>query len=120
MADMDGRRVLVVEDEAMIRFVMADEFEHAGCEVREAADGDEALTALTSEDRFDLMVTDIRMPGFDGWTLAERARLVRPDLPVLYVTGFSNVDPRPVPGSEVLAKPFSPKQLLVVASRLVT
>jgi CheY-like chemotaxis protein len=118
MVDLQGRRVLVVEDEAMIRFVMADEFEHAGCQVREAADGYEAIAALETDERFDLMVTDIRMPGFDGWTLAERARAMRPHLPVLYVTGFSHIDPRPVPGGEMLLKPFSPTQLLAVASRL--
>ena len=119
MASLSGKRILVVDDEAFVRYTVADEFEHAGCSVVEAADGAEALTALAAGDAFDLMVTDIRMPGFDGWTLAERARELWPALPVLYVSGFSGVDPRPVPGGEFLSKPFLPAQLRGAAAKLV-
>lgn len=119
MASLSGKRVLVVDDEAFVRYTVADELEHAGCSVVEAADGAEALDVLAAGDPFDLMVTDIRMPGFDGWTLAERARELRPGLPVLYVSGFSGVDPRPVPGGEFLSKPFLPAQLRGAAAKLV-
>ena len=116
---LTGCRVLVVDDEAMIRFMVTDEFEHQGCSVETAADGAEALAVLIDDGEFDLMVTDIRMPRLDGWTLAERAREVRPQLPVVYVTGFTDVLARPVPGAEVLGKPFRPADLVAAAERLI-
>ena len=118
MAELQGRRVLVVDDEAMVRFAVADELRCIGCHVDEAGDGQEAVEALSTS-AFDLMVTDIRMPGIDGWALAERARELQPSLSVLYVTGFSHIEARRVSGSEVLAKPFLPKQRLASAARLL-
>ena len=91
----------------------------AGCVVIEAADGVAALDRLRSGDAFDLLVTDIRMPHLDGWTLAERARALRPELPILCVTGWSDVAPRPVAGSEVLGKPFRTADLIPAAARLL-
>jgi CheY-like chemotaxis protein len=64
------------------------------------------------------MVTDVRMPRMDGWTLAEQARELRPDLPVVYITGYSD-ELRPVQGATVLAKPFRPANLLAAAGRLL-
>jgi CheY-like chemotaxis protein len=119
MTSLSGKRVLIVDDEPFIRYTVADELEHAGWLVVEAADGAEAIDVLETGDAIDLMVTDIRMPGFDGWTLAERARELRPGLPILYVSGFSGVDPRPVPGGEFLPKPFLPAQLRAAAAKLV-
>src|SRR3712207_1744297 len=117
MSSLDGRRVLVADDEPMVRFMIVDELEHQGCRVEEAADGEEALKAIERGQPFDLIVTDVRMPRLDGWTLAERARDLRPDLPVLYVTGYTDVEARPVPGAEVLGKPFRPTQLVAAAAR---
>lgn len=120
MAELTGRRVLVVDDEPMVRFMVADELAHLGCLVQEADDGLQALEALSRSDDLDLVVTDIRMPHMDGWTLAERARELRPSLPVLYVTGYSDVASRPVPGAEVLAKPFMPSQLVAAVERALS
>ena|SRR3712207_5794573 len=119
MSGLSGRRVLVVEDDAMVRFMLVDEFEHQGCRVDEAADGAEALEAVSGEGAFDLMITDIRMPRLDGWTLAERARELRPELPVIYVTGFTDVAARPVPGGTVIGKPFRPSDLVAAAERMI-
>lgn len=119
MIELRGKRVLVAEDEAMIRLVLAEEFEGAGCAVTEAGNGAAALELLRSDAAFDLLVTDIRMPELDGWTLAEQARALRPELPVLYVTGWSDVDPRPVAGGEVLGKPFRTAELIPAAARLL-
>ena len=119
MSALNGRRILVVEDDAMIRFMLVDELEHQGCRVAEAADGAEALETVTTDGAFDLMVTDIRMPRLDGWTLAERVRELRPGLPVIYVTGFTDVSPRPVPGGTVIVKPFRPAELVAAAERLI-
>lgn len=119
MMDLRGKRILVAEDEAMIRLVLVEEFESAGSAVSEASNGAAALDLLRGEAAFDLLVTDIRMPHLDGWTLAEQARALRPDLPVLYVTGWSDVEPRPVAGGEVLGKPFRTAELVPAAARLL-
>jgi CheY-like chemotaxis protein len=52
-------------------------------------------------------ITDILMPGMDGWTFAERMRANRPDLPVQYLTGYSSEADRPVEGARVVRKPFT-------------
>lgn len=120
MADLNGRHILVVDDDASVRFILSSELEDAGCVVTEAADGAAALAVLGSATHFDLLVTDIRMPGIDGWKLAQRARAMRPMLPVLYVTGWSEDEPNQVPGSLILAKPFKPMQLTTAAAQLVS
>ena len=64
------------------------------------------------EAAFDVLVTDIRLPGrLTGWDIAERCREGNPDLPVIYVTGYSHERPRPVPGSVVFNKPYRPVQV---------
>jgi DNA-binding NtrC family response regulator len=86
---MVASRVLLVEDEFLIRSVMADELRDQGYEVIEAETGDEAAQLLERES-FDLLLTDVRMPGrLDGIDLAHRARRVRPTLPVLVVSGYA-------------------------------
>jgi len=100
--------VLVVEDEWLMRDVLARELEDEGFTVLEAENGEEALAILRETARcIDLLLTDIRMPGsVDGWRLAEEARSLRPELPVIYATGYSHVQPRQVPKSVYLHKPF--------------
>jgi CheY-like chemotaxis protein len=86
---MVGSRVLLVEDEPLIRSVIADELRDRGYEVLEAETGDEAAQLLERES-FDLLLTDVRMPGkLDGIDLAHRARSVLPRLPVLVVSGYA-------------------------------
>jgi len=82
----DPRRILVVEDEASLRFSMVAYLEDSGHACREAADGEEALALLEAEP-FDLVITDLRMPRLDGFALLEALRVVRPKLPVVVVTG---------------------------------
>lgn len=104
-------RILLAEDDARVRSYIADELECAGAMVTQASDGMEALRFLEGV-RYDLLVTDVRMPRLDGWTLAERARSLWADLPVLYVSAWSDVHPRPVNGAVVLNKPFRPAELI--------
>ena len=87
---MTPRRVLLVEDEPLIRALIADEMTDAGYVVTEACNGREAMTALEAAPDFDLLFTDIRLPGLlDGWAIAERARALNPDIGVVYATGYS-------------------------------
>ncbi len=81
-------RILLAEDEMLIRELAAEDLEEAGYEVVTTATGDEALALLEGGTRFDVLFTDIRMPGqVDGLELARRARTLLPDLPVIYATG---------------------------------
>jgi DNA-binding response OmpR family regulator len=112
-------RILVVEDDPLISEFVVEALREEGFQVIHAADGEEAL-AWCRRRAADVLVTDIRLPGaVDGWEIAERCRKHRPDLPVIYATGFSPVVHRPVAGSMILQKPFDPGQV-VRAVRQVT
>lgn len=83
-------RVLIVEDEGLVRELAVDEFSDAGFTVEEAANADEALGLLKANKPFDVLFTDIRMPGsIDGWELGRIASELRPDIRIIYATGYS-------------------------------
>ncbi|MBV8894895.1 MAG: response regulator [Acidobacteriaceae bacterium] len=105
-------RVLVVEDDPLISEFVVEALREVGFEVVHAADGEEAL-AWCKRRFADILVTDIRLPGnIDGWQIAERCREHDPHLPVIYATGFSPVNHRPVSDGLVLQKPFHPDQVV--------
>lgn len=111
--------VLIVEDEALVREIAALEFGDAGFEVLEAGDGPEAVALLESGSPIDLLFTDIRLPGpIDGWTIAVRARALRPGLPVIYATGFSADAATPVEGGQLFHKPYRPLAIIAAAKAL--
>ncbi len=85
---MTGHRVLVVDDEAGLRTTLAANLELDGFEVVEADSGAEAL-ARASEQEFDVVVSDVRMPGMSGVDLFRRLRQVLPGVPVLLMTAFT-------------------------------
>jgi CheY-like chemotaxis protein len=94
----------------------------AGFSVREAATGDEAIRILQEEspgdEQIGVLFTDIRMPGsLDGWSLAERARALKPGLQVLYASGYSPEPAREVPGSLFITKPYRTTLLLEMIRR---
>jgi CheY-like chemotaxis protein len=83
-------RVLLVEDEGVVRLVAGDALQDEGFEVIEAWNGDEAAQILDSLHNIDVLFTDVRMPGsLDGVDLANLARRRFPTLPVLVVSGFA-------------------------------
>lgn len=100
-------RVLMVEDESMLLEVITADLEDAGFGVLQAATAEVAMNILRTEAFVDVLFTDIRLPGqMDGWQLAEAARALRPDLPVIYATGFTQTPPRLIEGSVFLTKPY--------------
>ena len=113
---MDVRLLLLVEDEPLIAMTMQDILESEGFRVVVATDGQAASQTL--EDRLhelSALITDIRIgAGPDGWSIARKARDIRPDLPVLDVTGHgaTDWDKHGVPGSALLEKPFAPRRVL--------
>jgi len=116
--ELRGRCVLVADDDELVRFTHAELLEDVGCTVVQAVDGAEAL-ALLGYNSVDLLLTDIRMPGLDGWTLAERARELQPGLPVLYATGALDAAGPVVPGGIVLDKPFRRAELIIALGVLL-
>jgi PAS domain S-box-containing protein len=117
------RVVLLAEDEGIVRRLMVQTLRREGWEVLDAPSGAEALRLARERGlSLDLLVTDIMMPGMSGRELAERLRRTQPDLPVLFVTGFSSEDdPRRLPGSGValLQKPFLPESLVARVRELL-
>jgi CheY-like chemotaxis protein len=78
--------ILVVDDEQAIRGALADTLAYLGYEVATANNGTEGLQ-LFLKDSFELVVTDLQMPGMDGWTLAQRIKEASPNTPVILITG---------------------------------
>jgi len=106
LAGGGGERVLVVEDDAAVRELMADLLRDQGYDVVEAADGPNALEVADRAGALDLLVTDMVMPGgMNGAALAARLRGERPGLPVLFVSGYSD---RPLPGLPANGEPTAP------------
>ncbi len=104
-------KVLLVEDEALIRDLITEALIEEGFEVYAVGTADEALHRLAAGTPVDILFTDVNLPGgMDGAVLAQRARELRPDLPVMYTSGRSSVIGQlaPVDGSMFLPKPYNP------------
>lgn len=110
-----GERVLVVEDEPDVRMLVVDVLRELGYSVEVASDGATALPILLGAGRIDLLVTDVGLPGMNGRQLAEIARQHRPELYVLFMTGYArNAQVRGDflgSGMDMLTKPFSIDEL---------
>lgn len=113
-------RVLVVDDNAKVRFILATELKDAGAMVVAIEHDDAALCFLSGDAQIDVMVIDVSMPGMDGWTLARRARALRPRLLVLYVTRWFEAEPQPGHGARIVLKPFSGGVVPMTVAALVT
>lgn len=105
-------KVLLVEDELLVREVAAEDLGEAGFEVVPASNGDEALGILRESADFDLLFTDIRMPGeTDGWGLAQEAKRMIPGLRVIYATGFGDAGEDLAVDERYVRKPYNLKDL---------
>jgi CheY-like chemotaxis protein len=113
------RRVLVVEDEALICVDTADALERQGFKVDTALSGEEALRRLRNGLPIDILFTDMNLAGvMDGATLARLARDLLPALIVVYTSGSMNAVPQGVPGSAFVPKPYSPDLVGVMLTRM--
>ncbi|RRV08212.1 PAS domain-containing sensor histidine kinase [Pseudomonas sp. v388] len=107
-----GEKVLVVDDEPAVRELIAEVLEELGCQVLQAEHGAAALGILQRDVVVDLMISDVGLPGgMNGRQLADAARMLRPELKVLFVTGYAENAALGAgtlePGMHVLPKPFS-------------
>jgi PAS domain S-box-containing protein len=103
--------VLLVDDEELVRVGTADILEALGHTVLQAASGAAALNLLRGGAEVDVMLTDYMMPGMTGVALARKARTLRPNLPVLLMTGYANLDPATAGDLPRLGKPFRTSDL---------
>jgi PAS domain S-box-containing protein len=115
-----GETVLVVDDEPTVRMLVIEVLDELGYSALEAGDGAAGLKMLESDTRIDLLVTDIGLPGgMNGRQMVEAARASRPDLEVLFITGYAENaligNGQLEPGMHVMTKPFAMETL---ASRI--
>lgn len=102
--------ILLVEDETFLRELVMENLQDAGYSVVEASDGSSGVEALKSDLRIDVLLSDIKLPDIDGYTVARIGKTLRPELKVILMTGYA---PSPLPPAlatlvyRVLQKPFS-------------
>jgi PAS domain S-box-containing protein len=105
-----GETVLVIEDEPVVRGVILEMLGEQGYRTLEAIDGPSGLKILRSGERIDLLITDVGLPGMNGRQVAERAREDKPDLKILFITGYADgvalSDGFLQPGMGMITKPF--------------
>jgi PAS domain S-box-containing protein len=111
-----GQTVLVVEDEALVRALIVDVLDELGYRALEANDGPSGLRVLQSSEPIDLLITDIGLPGLNGRQVADAGRVLRPDLKVLFMTGYAESAATAngilSPGMQMITKPFAMDALM--------
>ncbi|WP_424626843.1 PAS domain-containing protein [Bradyrhizobium sp. SYSU BS000235] len=111
-----GETVLVVEDEPVVRNVIVETLEDQGYRVLEAVDGPSGLHIITHDQRIDLLVSDVGLPGMNGRELGDQARQLKPDLKILFITGYAENAAMAKgflhPGMDMMTKPFDVEKFL--------
>ncbi len=114
-------RILLAEDDDAMRTHLTRALERSGYSVFAVDCGTDALDQVQSGERFDLLLTDIVMPGMDGIELAQKVSIIAPDTRVMFITGFSAVTLRAgqaLPQAKVLSKPFHLRDLVLEVDRM--
>lgn len=116
-------RILVVDDEDALRTVLTGELEGEGYQVRSAADGQEAITILTSAE-FDLILLDIKMPNVDGFEVLKFVKEKHPSTKVIMLTGFADlknaIESKKLGAEDFVSKPYDLVDLLTTVERVLT
>jgi excisionase family DNA binding protein len=116
----DRPKILVVDDEQAVRDLLAKTLTMADYEVETASDGPTALDRLHSA-TYDLLITDLKMPGMDGLSVIREARRQNPDLPVIIITGYSTeasaIEAINLGVTGYLTKPFRLPRILAATAR---
>lgn len=115
-------RVLIVDDELEVRELLADYFAEVGYEVSAAPDGTAAVDELTANPaKYQLVISDLRMPGIDGLGVLEAAKKANPSIAVIIVTGYASVDSAVravrMGAYDYVTKPFTLGQIEVIVRR---
>jgi CheY-like chemotaxis protein len=109
---MISNRILVADDDEDLRALVTEALTEKGLRVTQAADGIEAMQALQSMPSISILLTDIRMPRMDGYSLAEAAVTANPELKIIMMTGFADANlPDGVLGAREVRILFKPIEL---------
>ena len=118
---MKGLKVLIVDDEPLMRLSMLDALEAIGCEVTAAATGTEGLAVLGTR-QFDIVITDLRLPGSDGLTILRASKERSPTTEVILITAHGSVDTAVgainLGAYDYITKPFQMDELLLIVERV--
>jgi CheY-like chemotaxis protein len=119
-----GETVVIVEDDASVRLLVVAVLNELGYRAIEAADGNQALPILMSSIQIDLMISDVGLPGLNGRQLAEIVRQSRPELPILFITGYAAMAASRAsflaPAMDMIAKPFDMDELAKKIQSMLT
>lgn len=119
---MSTYKILVVDDEEIMRSSLSDWLEEDGYHVLAVADGYEAIDRIQKED-WDLAVVDLKMPKIDGLEVLKRINKIKPHLPVVIITAYATVDTAVVAmkegAADYIVKPFNPEEISLVIAKLV-
>ena len=114
-------RILLAEDDDSLRGFLARALERAGHDVTACPDGEEAVTHL--DEPWDLLLTDIVMPGIDGIEVARQAAAKHPGLRIMFITGFAavalNSDSQTPKNAKVLSKPVHLRELVSEVNKML-
>ncbi len=119
---MEGRRVLIVDDEKNIRLTLSQSLESLEIETDTAANGEEALAKLEEED-FGLMLLDLKMPGMDGIEVLRKVREMRPDIRVIIITAYGTIESAieavKLGAVDFIQKPFAPAEIRQLVTQVL-
>ena len=111
-----GEKILLVEDDQTLNFIIRDNLEQSGYLVSSAENGESALELFTS-DKFSLCLLDVMLPKKDGFTLAKEIRAINDHVPIIFLTARSMTEDRitglTIGGDDYITKPFSMEELLL-------
>ncbi len=111
--------ILAVDDDVLIAMSTIELLQDMGCDVIEANSGEQAIQILRGDTPVDLLLTDYSMPGMNGVELAEAALEVRPELPILVATGYSELPSGGALKLPCLGKPYRESELADAIGRLL-
>jgi len=122
-AQGDGEHILIVEDMPLVQLLITEMLVEAGYRCSQAGDAKAALPLLKQDDSIQLLLTDVGLPGLSGIQLADAARAARPQLPILFMTGYAEgtADQKSFLGQRmgVITKPFQTAELLNKVFRIL-
>nr|WP_321984696.1 response regulator [uncultured Lichenicoccus sp.] len=113
--------ILIVEDDELIRMLVAEILRENEFDVLEAANGGAAMVSVLKRPEIGCVFTDVRMPGeLDGFTLAKYVRMIRPDCPIVLTSGHARPQPEDLDqGTCFVSKPYSGTQLLTLINSVM-
>ena len=114
--ELTGKRILLVEDDKTLNFIIRDNLEEAGYDVKATEDGQSAFV-IFSKDQFDLCLLDVMLPKMDGFSLAKKIREKNQSIPILFLTAKAMTEDKingfTIGGDDYVTKPFSMEELLL-------